>query len=75
VNQGGDAVIRPHLTPRERDIVEALLQGFSNRMIAEKLGLHVQTVKNQLTIIYAKFGVGSRLELNVHLHEMNKPPM
>ena len=32
------------LTPRERDIVLPLVQGFSNREIAEQLGVSVKTV-------------------------------
>jgi DNA-binding NarL/FixJ family response regulator len=51
------------LTKRERDIVAAILDGCSNRGIAERLGTSEQTVKNQLSALYAKAGVSSRLEL------------
>jgi DNA-binding NarL/FixJ family response regulator len=54
------------LTPRERHLVRALLAGGTNREIASRLGLREQTVKNQLTVIYAKLGVRSRLDLALH---------
>ena len=51
------------LTPRERQIVTLLLEGCTNRTIATRLGITDQTVKNQLSTLYQKVGVGSRLEL------------
>lgn len=50
------------LTAREREALEALMQGFSNEQIAEALNLSVGTVKNHLTNIYQKLGVSSRSE-------------
>jgi two-component system, NarL family, nitrate/nitrite response regulator NarL len=57
------------LTPRERDILAALLKGESNKVIARELGIAEQTVKNQLSHLYEKFGVSSRLELVVSARE------
>ena len=54
---------RPHLTPREREIVEAVLAAASNRAIADRLGISEQSVKNRLTNIYKKLGVSGRVEL------------
>ena len=51
------------LTHRERQTIRALQAGFTNRQIAEVLGLREQTVRNRLSVIYAKFGVRNRLEL------------
>lgn len=51
------------LTPREREIVELVLQGDSNKQIARKLGLSEQTVKNALSHAYESLGVQSRGEL------------
>lgn len=51
------------LTPREREIAEAILGAASNKAIAERLGISEQSVKNRLTSLYKKIGVASRLEL------------
>jgi DNA-binding NarL/FixJ family response regulator len=51
------------LTPREAELVEAILAAASNKAIAAKLGLTEQTVKNRLTRLYRKLGVTTRLEL------------
>jgi RNA polymerase sigma factor (sigma-70 family) len=52
------------LSRREKQIiVDALLAGCTNKEIAQQLGVGDQTVKNQLTTLYKKMGVSSRLEL------------
>ena len=60
------------LTPREREIIEAILSAASNRAIADRLGISEQSVKNRLTGLYKKLGVASRVELILVL--MNKVP-
>jgi DNA-binding NarL/FixJ family response regulator len=51
------------LTSRELDIVAAIVSGDSNRDIADRLAISLQTVKHHLTSIFDKTGVSSRLEL------------
>ena len=51
------------LTPREQEIIDAILGAASNKAIAERLGISEQSVKNRLTSLYKKIGVGSRVEL------------
>jgi DNA-binding NarL/FixJ family response regulator len=51
------------LTLREREMVEMVLQGDSNKQIARKLGISEQTVKNALSHAYESLGVQSRGEL------------
>jgi RNA polymerase sigma factor (sigma-70 family) len=51
------------LSRREKQIVDALLAGCTNKEIAQQLGVSDQTIKNQLTTLYKKMGVSSRLEL------------
>lgn len=53
------------LTPRERQIVKLVVEGCSNQQIAARLRIRPQTVKNQLSAIYAKSGVRNRLQLAV----------
>jgi DNA-binding NarL/FixJ family response regulator len=55
------------LTARERDVLEELVAGAaSNREIAQKLSISVDTVKHHLTNIFDKTGVASRVELALY---------
>ncbi|HEU4369216.1 MAG TPA: response regulator transcription factor [Methylomirabilota bacterium] len=55
-----DAVARAPLTPREREILELMADGASNRIIASRLGISRHTAKFHVASILAKFGVDSR---------------
>jgi len=50
------------LTDREREILELLAQGLSNKTIAARLYLSVRTVEGHLANIYSQLGVHSRTE-------------
>ena len=64
VRQLGTGKGKPYgLTPRELDIVEAIASGDSNRDVAGRLNISLQTVKHHLTSIFDKTGASSRLEL------------
>jgi DNA-binding NarL/FixJ family response regulator len=64
VRQAGQQRDRPYgLTPREVEIVEAIAAGDSNREIAVKLNISLQTVKHHLTSVFDKTGTSTRLEL------------
>ena len=54
-----------HLTPRQHRLVRAIVRGRTNREIADELGMSEQTVKNQLSVVFQRFDVRSRLELAV----------
>lgn len=51
------------LTPRESEVVGAVVAGFTNRDIAQQFSISEQTVKHHLTNIFNKLGVSNRLEL------------
>ena len=53
------------LTPRERDVLALLAQGHDNSGIARELNLAEQTVRNYVSRLYEKTGLGSRVELVV----------
>ncbi|HLW88581.1 MAG TPA: response regulator transcription factor [Terriglobales bacterium] len=51
------------LSKREAEVVQCLVQGLTNREIAERMGLSQHTVKNYLFRVFDKLGVSSRIEL------------
>ncbi len=51
------------LTRREIEILSTIVNGLSNKEIAQKFSLSEDTVKHHLTNIFDKLGVSSRLEL------------
>jgi two-component system, NarL family, nitrate/nitrite response regulator NarL len=51
------------LTPREIEIVSAVVAGYSNKEIAEYFKISEDTVKHHLSNIFDKLGVSTRLEL------------
>jgi DNA-binding NarL/FixJ family response regulator len=51
------------LTPRELELVSAVVDGCSNADIAAQLKISGKTVKHHLTTIFQKVGVTNRLEL------------
>lgn len=51
------------LSARERQVVQSLASGMTNREIADSLGLSPHTVKNYLFRIFDKLGVSNRTEL------------
>ena len=57
----------PRLSIREWEVVNLLLQGKSNKLIASSLGISDRTVEFHLKNIYAKFQVSSRIELILKL--------
>ena len=62
------------LTPRELDIVSAIVSGSSNRSIATQFSISEQTVKNHLSSIFEKMGVSSRLKLALKAVEHRLSP-
>jgi two-component system, NarL family, nitrate/nitrite response regulator NarL len=50
------------LTPREREVLDLLAQGLTNRQIAERLGISEHTAKFHVAAVSAKLGAASRTE-------------
>jgi DNA-binding NarL/FixJ family response regulator len=48
------------LTPRQKDVLELLIQGRSNKAIAQTLNLGEGTVKVHMAALFRAFGVNSR---------------
>ena len=52
----------PVFTPRQQEVLQLLLGGYSNRDISEQLTLSDETVKNHVTSILRGFGVKTRTQ-------------
>jgi two-component system, NarL family, nitrate/nitrite response regulator NarL len=67
---------KPLVSDREKEIIQLVVQGFSNSEIGVKLFIAEQTVKNHLHNIFDKLGVSDRLELAlyaIHHRWVDKP--
>jgi len=61
-----------HLTPREREVLECIGQGFTNQEIASTLLVELGTVKNHVHSILEKLNVSNRDEAASYLAFMEK---
>lgn len=52
--------VLPQLTERQRAIVPLMIEGLSNKEIADRLGVAVATVKAHVTAVLKAYGVASR---------------
>ncbi|MFB5193098.1 response regulator [Alicyclobacillus fastidiosus] len=57
------------LTTREREILQCVQQGFTNKGIAEALFISENTVKNHLKNIMAKLHIKNRVQLAIYARE------
>ena len=51
------------ISSREMQVVTHVVAGYTNKDLAQKLGISLQTAKHHLTNIFDKLGVSNRLEL------------
>jgi len=51
------------LSPRQTEILHAVLRNKANKEIAARLNITVRTVKFHISVLLSKFGVDSRIEL------------
>jgi len=51
------------LTRREREVIDAVVCGLTNREVGRELGISEQTVKNTLSTVFEKLRIRNRLEL------------
>ena len=61
-----------HISNREKEILELILQGKSNREIKDILCISIHTVRNHIYNLYQKLGVKSRGQLVHFLQEAQK---
>ena len=66
--QGGTSE-KNGLTPREREVMDLVAQGLSDKHIGLRLGLQEKTVKHHMTQILSKLGASNRTEAALQWRE------
>lgn len=60
------------ITPRQADVLTLLLQGKSNKDIARRLGLSVETIKDHVQAVLRALGVSSRTQAVLAVGQMTQ---
>jgi two-component system nitrate/nitrite response regulator NarL len=60
------------LSKREEEIAQLVASGLSNFDVSDKLGLSQHTVKNNLSRIFEKLGISTRIELVLYILSQSK---
>lgn len=70
VSRGGTEDLDPvRLTAREREVIDLIAEGMSNRAIGRALHISIHTVKSHLRNIMEKLALHSRLQLARYVHQ------
>ena len=68
--RGAKAAVR--MTVRERQIIETIANGLSNKEIAHRLGIATHTVKSHVHNILEKLALHTRLEVAIYAHDQDR---
>jgi RNA polymerase sigma factor (sigma-70 family) len=71
-NQARDSMVK--LTSREEEVLTLLSRGYSNKEIADRLSVSVETVRSHLKKIYERMHVRSRTEAVALFFGSSNPP-
>jgi DNA-binding NarL/FixJ family response regulator len=62
------------LTPREREVLDLMAEGFDNRTISTRLGIQYTTVRGHVRSVIEKLGARSRLEAVARAYQRGVVP-
>jgi DNA-binding NarL/FixJ family response regulator len=65
--RGAKAAVR--MTARERQVIESIAEGLSNKEIADRLHIATHTVKSHVHNILEKLALHTRLEVAIYAHD------
>jgi DNA-binding NarL/FixJ family response regulator len=60
------------MTKRERQVIELISEGFTNKEIAQNLHLSTYTVKSHVHNILEKLALNTRVQIAKYAHESKK---
>ena len=72
--QVGDRAKLDELTPREREVLELLARGFSNREIAAELVVEESTIRTHVKRVLMKLGLRDRVQVVIFAYETGLNP-
>jgi two-component system, NarL family, response regulator LiaR len=72
VADGNRAEPEQPLTPREREVLDLIARGFSNKRIALELGVAEKTVKTHVSHVLAKLGVSDRTQAALYAARLSR---
>lgn len=61
------------LTPRQRDVLDLLITGDQNKVIARKLGITDATIKVHVGKLFKKYNVNNRTQLAYRVGKETTP--
>ncbi|WP_298436677.1 LuxR C-terminal-related transcriptional regulator [Ottowia sp.] len=70
IGEGAAMATLGSVTPRQHQVLELLLQGHSNKLIARQLDITESTVKEYVSALLKKFDVKRRAELMAQLQQL-----
>ncbi|MFG3114327.1 response regulator [Streptomyces sp. NPDC048197] len=70
---GSESSNLDRLSPREREVLDLIGLGLTNRQIADRLFLSEKTVKNRVSAILSKLGVGRRVQAAMVVERLRAP--
>jgi DNA-binding NarL/FixJ family response regulator len=70
--RGAKAAVR--MTARERQVIELIADGLSNKEIAKRLTVATHTVKSHVHNVLEKLALHTRLEVSAYAHEQQSQP-
>ncbi|HJQ65570.1 MAG TPA: response regulator transcription factor [Gemmatimonadales bacterium] len=73
-NRLPDVTEAVRMTKREREIVNLIAEGLSNKEIAQRLSIATYTVKSHVHNILEKLALHSRLQIAAYSHKAGPPP-
>jgi len=60
----------PFITPREREVLQTLSQGFSTQQVADQLGITFNTVETHRKALLKKFAAKNTVQMMVMAKEI-----
>lgn len=72
VTDSAQGTLRDFLTEREGEVAELIAAGLSNKEIAERLKMTINTVKTHIKNIYGKLGINNRVQVAAKVKEMRR---